>query len=84
MDEVPIGGSMTLDLNEAINRPTNFVNIGRAEYYIKIGTVFLATRTRPHLLGRLFLKSLGISFVSEKEKELFQEKFLELPRKWCS
>lgn len=62
---------MALDINKAINRPTNFVNIGRAEYYIKIGTVFLATRTRSNLLGRLFLKSLGISFVSEKEKELF-------------
>jgi len=61
---------MTLDPNEAIKCPTNFVVIGQAEYYIKIGTVFLATRTRPNFVGRLFLKSLGISFVSEKEKEL--------------
>lgn len=37
--------SMTLDIIKAINRPINFVVIGRAEYYIKIGTVFLATRT---------------------------------------
>lgn len=33
------------------------------------------------LLGRLFLKSLGISFVSEEEKESFQKEFLNAFRK---